>query len=328
MKRIVSVLLALFLAACCFGEKFTSKEKNYNVTAYYPAAVQPGDAVFVKFIFEARNTRTKKKIGSTTGTLTVSSPEIKDKTCSFYLFNNEPGSKIKSSKNEVILCGIPLSTYTKEGEYTLSAFCKPFGLEEKTYTFTFKVESKEFISETIKLDARNTGIRTNTSKERQQQIDTLNAIFGTITPEGTWQSSPYRTPSTATRITSTFGDRRVFEYNNGKSSTTLHYGKDYGVPTGTEVRSCARGKVMMAENRISTGWSVVIEHLPGLYSIYYHMSELKVEAGQIVNPGDLIGLSGATGLATGPHLHWEMRLNWEAVNPDFFTTDFAFFNEK
>ena len=78
----------------------------------------------------------------------------------------------------------------------------------------------------------------------------------------------------------------------------------------------------MAENRISTGWSVCIEHLPGLYSLYYHMSKLNVEVGQIVEKGKLLGLSGSTGLATGPHLHWEVRLNIEAVNPDFFTEDF------
>ena len=75
---------------------------------------------------------------------------------------------------------------------------------------------------------------------------------------------------------------------------------------------------------MTTGWSVVIEHLPGLYSLYYHMSELKVKEGDIVKEGQLIGLSGATGLATGPHLHWEMRLNMAAVNPDFFTEDFTF----
>ncbi|MEE0353111.1 MAG: M23 family metallopeptidase, partial [Treponema sp.] len=74
----------------------------------------------------------------------------------------------------------------------------------------------------------------------------------------------------------------------------------------------------------TTGWSVVIEHLPGLYSLYYHMSQLKVKEGDIVKPGQVIGFSGSTGLATGPHLHWEMRLNMEAVNPDFFTGDFAF----
>ena len=84
----------------------------------------------------------------------------------------------------------------------------------------------------------------------------------------------------------------------------------------------------MAENRISTGWSVVIEHLPGVYSLYYHMDSLTVEKGDMVKRGTLIGYSGATGLATGPHLHWEVRVNGNAVNPDFFVSDeFPFFEK-
>ena len=75
----------------------------------------------------------------------------------------------------------------------------------------------------------------------------------------------------------------------------------------------------MAESRISSGLSVVIEHMPGLYSLYYHLDSMNVKVGDMVKSGDKVGLSGSTGLATGPHLHWEVRLNGEAVNPDFFT---------
>jgi murein DD-endopeptidase MepM/ murein hydrolase activator NlpD len=94
------------------------------------------------------------------------------------------------------------------------------------------------------------------------------------------------------------------------------------------VFAAGAGRVALAENRISTGWSVVIEHLPGLYSLYYHMDSLAVKAGQMVKQGEEIGKSGATGLATGPHLHWEMRLNGSPVNPDMFLGDFSFFDEK
>jgi murein DD-endopeptidase MepM/ murein hydrolase activator NlpD len=83
----------------------------------------------------------------------------------------------------------------------------------------------------------------------------------------------------------------------------------------------------MAENRISTGYSIVIEHLPGLYSLYYHLSKMDVKEGDMVKKGQLIGLSGSTGLATGPHLHWEMRLNGEAVRPEFFLSNFTFSEE-
>ena len=64
---------------------------------------------------------------------------------------------------------------------------------------------------------------------------------------------------------------------------------------------------------------MVIEHMPGLYSLYYHLDSMNVKVGDMVKAGDMVGLSGSTGLATGPHLHWEVRLNGEAVNPDFFT---------
>ena len=123
----------------------------------------------------------------------------------------------------------------------------------------------------------------------------------------------------ATRRTSFFGDRRVYAYVGGGSSTSLHYGIDYGIPTGSEVSACGAGRVVMAESRISSGLSVVIEHMPGLYSLYYHLDSMNVKVGDMVKSGDKVGLSGSTGLATGPHLHWEVRLNGEAVNPDFFT---------
>ena len=80
----------------------------------------------------------------------------------------------------------------------------------------------------------------------------------------------------------------------------------------------------MAEERISTGWSVVIEHLPGLYSLYYHMNELKVKKGDSVKAGTLLGHSGATGLATGPHLHWEVRMNSVCLEPDSFVKNDAY----
>ena len=90
------------------------------------------------------------------------------------------------------------------------------------------------------------------------------------------------------------------------------------------MRSAQEGKVVLAEFRISTGWSVVIEHLPGLYSLYYHLSSLNVKEGDRVKSGEKIGLSGSTGLATGPHLHWEVRLNAGAVKPDFFRKNYTF----
>ena len=103
-----------------------------------------------------------------------------------------------------------------------------------------------------------------------------------------------------------------------KTDTSVHAGIDYAVPKGTQVQACAAGKVVLACPRIVTGNSIIIEHLPGVYSIYYHLEEIKVAEGSMVNAGDIIGLSGSTGLSTGPHLHWEIRVSTENADPDAF----------
>jgi murein DD-endopeptidase MepM/ murein hydrolase activator NlpD len=194
---------------------------------------------------------------------------------------------------------------------------------ELPLTFT----EKTFFEETIELDAKNTEIKTDNSPKRASQIDKLNSILLTIMPSDVYSLEKMTVPTDSTRYTSYFGDRRTYAYTNGKSSTSIHHGNDYGVPTGTPINSCAAGRVVMAEDRISTGYSVVIEHLPGLYSLYYHLSELLVKEGDMIKQGELIGKSGATGLATGPHLHWEMRLNGASVRPEFFLSNFTFEQE-
>jgi murein DD-endopeptidase MepM/ murein hydrolase activator NlpD len=76
--------------------------------------------------------------------------------------------------------------------------------------------------------------------------------------------------------------------------------------------------VVLSRFRIATGNSVIVEHMPGVYSLYYHMDRLSVNEGILVREGTLLGLSGSTGLATGPHLHWEIRVAGENCDPDAF----------
>jgi murein DD-endopeptidase MepM/ murein hydrolase activator NlpD len=75
----------------------------------------------------------------------------------------------------------------------------------------------------------------------------------------------------------------------------------------------------MAKHRLLTGFSIVIEHLPGVYSLYYHLDKIDVKEGQMAGAGQKIGESGFTGLATGPHLHWEVRVAGNAVEPKTLT---------
>lgn len=327
----IKVLLFLTLVSPLFSEAVTETKdfKDYKISATYLPEYFPGDAVFVRIGF---STTSRKFIKSNpegflpAGTIKLyrineDKEDTVIKQSSFYTIRNA-GNKKKHITE--ILTGIPLSSYQKSGSYYIQADLTYLSGAQATFKLPLKILDKEFISETIHLNAQNTAIKTDSSSKRTVQINSLNKILQTVNTDSIFDLNAFEKPTPVTRRTSFFADRRIYAYSNGKSSTSLHYGIDFGVPAGNEVRSTGAGKVVMAENRITTGWSVCIEHLPGLYSLYYHNSELKVKEGDMVKKGDLIAISGATGLATGPHLHWEMRLNMEAVSPDFFLEDFTF----
>ena len=297
------------------------QEQTYSGSVTYNEKAQPGDAVFVRLSLKFADAVRKETLKNPTAVLQLFKGKERAATAQFFFTH----PKNRSAETADMLAGIPLSTWLSgEDTYSLKVIISNGDAQKKEITLPFGIQKKQFVSERIVLDARNTGIRKDASPERRAQIEKLNAILATVTPQDVYTLKPFTIPVDSKRITSGFGDRRVFEYTDKKTSTSLHYGIDYGVPTGTPVHSCAEGKVVLAENRISTGWSVVIEHLPGLYSLYYHMDSLNVQEGQYVKQGEKLGLSGATGLATGPHLHWEIRLNMEAVNPEFFLKEFSF----
>ena len=297
------------------------QEQTYSGSVTYNEKAQPGDAVFVRLSLKFADAVRKETLKNPTAVLQLFKGKELAATAQFFFTH----PKNRSAETADMLAGIPLSTWLSgEDTYSLKVIISTGDAQKKEITLPFGIQKKQFVSERIVLDARNTGIRKDASPERRAQIEKLNNILATVTPQDVYTLKPFTIPVDSKRITSGFGDRRVFEYTDKKTSTSLHYGIDYGVPTGTPVHSCAEGKVVLAENRISTGWSVVIEHLPGLYSLYYHLDSLGVNEGQYVKQGERLGLSGATGLATGPHLHWEIRLNMEAVNPEFFLKEFSF----
>lgn len=182
----------------------------------------------------------------------------------------------------------------------------------------FTVAPRAFTEETVVLDAANTAIKTDYGAERMKQIRALNEILFAFNTDAPRYSGPFRAPLDSLRRTAEFGDRRTWRYPGGKSETSVHFGVDFGVARGTPVFAAGDGLVVMAANRVSTGLTVVIEHNPGVYSLYYHMEALLASEGELVRAGTLIGRSGSTGLSTGPHLHWEFRVNGEAVSPDWF----------
>lgn len=113
-------------------------------------------------------------------------------------------------------------------------------------------------------------------------------------------------------VTSEFGYRRDPFTGERKG----HAGMDLAVPTGTSVRAALPGTVTVsAYNRGGYGYYVMIDHGNGLSTLYGHNSQLLARVGQTVEAGDIIALSGSTGRSTGPHVHFEVRVNGERTNP-------------
>lgn len=112
--------------------------------------------------------------------------------------------------------------------------------------------------------------------------------------------------------TSLFGNRRSY---NGGPYDSFHSGLDFCGRVGTELYATAPGKVVYTDMLIVRGGVVVIDHGWGVYTAYDHLSEMLVQPGDMVQPGQLIGLGGATGRTTGPHLHWEVWVGGVQVNP-------------
>jgi hypothetical protein len=103
------------------------------------------------------------------------------------------------------------------------------------------------------------------------------------------------------------------------SEETTHLGIDVAAPTGTPVYAAADGVVQKAVNEKGWGKLVIVEHEDGHVTFYAHMNEIEVDIGAKVHKGEVIGSVGNTGQSTGPHLHYEVRLNGEHQNPkDFF----------
>jgi murein DD-endopeptidase MepM/ murein hydrolase activator NlpD len=106
-------------------------------------------------------------------------------------------------------------------------------------------------------------------------------------------------------------------------TSRMHNGQDFKVPYGTEVYATGDGKV------IESGWNsggfgncIVIDHGYGFQTVYGHLSDIKVTKGQVIKRGDLIGISGSTGLSSGPHLHYQVEQFGKHENPiDFFNND-------
>ncbi len=154
----------------------------------------------------------------------------------------------------------------------------------------------------------------STDDARQVEAEMRERVWSAPLSEPQW-AEEFVLPVAGSRPTSVYGDPR--RYAPG-GRVSFHEGTDMAVPAGTAVVATNSGLVVVAAEFPTypiKGGLVIIDHGAGLMSYYLHLSRVLVEEGQTIGRGEQIGEVGSTGLSTGPHLHWEMRLNDRGTNP-------------
>jgi murein DD-endopeptidase MepM/ murein hydrolase activator NlpD len=205
------------------------------------------------------------------------------------------------------LIGVDLET--KPGKYEWKVSWQDAKGMAVSCSADVSVRAGKFLTEHLKVEKQF--VEPNPEQEKRAADDQkkMKAIYDTVTPERLWQGK-FRIPLNGVTTGGNFGRRRVL---NGQSRSP-HAGVDFPAASGTPVFAAQAGKVVLAEGLYYSGNTVVIDHGYGIYTMYAHLSEIEVHAGDAVKLSDEIGKVGATGRVTGPHLHWGLTVDHARVN--------------
>lgn len=205
------------------------------------------------------------------------------------------------------LVGIDLET--KPGEHTLKGTVTLAGGQTVGVEQDFRILPKTFPVQRIRVDEKFVTLDREAERRVAEETKKLQAIWKSSSPERLWRGR-FILP-VASDMTTGFGRRRIV--NNQARSP--HAGVDLKAGSGRPIRASNGGRVVLAEDLFFSGKTVAVDHGLGLYTYYAHCSRMLVQPGEIVKRGQAIAEVGATGRATGPHLHWACRLNEARVNP-------------
>jgi murein DD-endopeptidase MepM/ murein hydrolase activator NlpD len=202
---------------------------------------------------------------------------------------------------------IPLDAVPGTASYRLTAKRKegsPGAVESE-----IAIAAKSFPEQRLTVESKFVNPPASSMKRIEREKKRLGAIYARRT-ELPPPTSPFVRPVPG-EPTSEFGTRRIF---NGEPRAP-HPGIDLHAASGTPVAVSGPGRVALAEDLYYSGGTVIIDHGLGLITVYAHLSKIETKEGATVAAGDIVGLSGATGRVTGPHLHWGARVGEAIFDP-------------
>jgi len=215
-----------------------------------------------------------------------------------------------AKKNWFALAGVPFKT--TPGKYTLDLTgSRATGNAPLTIKRTFLVAAANYPKTYVHLEVEKKFTEPNPQQQAEiaESVKIKDDYLNRVSPDRQWDGN--FTPPADAPTSDVYGSQRIF---NGVAQRE-HQGLDFRVPTGTPVAAMNSGTVLLARFLYYEGNCVVIDHGQGLLTLYFHLSEIKVKEGDPVKRGQLIGMSGGTGRATGPHLHVAVRWQREYLDP-------------
>ena len=202
--------------------------------------------------------------------------------------------------------GVPALLFT--GIYPLTLTCTAANGTSATITRNLAVQDGGYFSERIALPANQLDLLD--PKVTTPEFNQIMTLVAPSTPR-LYLTGPLGLPVPAP-VTSQFGTRRSY---NGGPFDQFHSGTDFAGAPGSPIYAPAPGKVVFTGQLYVRGNATIIDHGFGIYTGYWHQSQILVKVGDEVQQGQLIGKIGATGRVTGPHLHWEVFVNGVQVDP-------------
>jgi murein DD-endopeptidase MepM/ murein hydrolase activator NlpD len=183
------------------------------------------------------------------------------------------------------------------------------GAQRRSTSAAFTIRPGAYGEESLKVDPRHVRPSPYELERIRREQAELNRIYASGSRSRLWQGG-FRIPVPG-EMNGPFGTRRVF---NGELQSQ-HSGVDFRAQAGDPVHAAGSGVVRLAKDLFYSGNAVIVDHGAGVFTSYSHLSRMEVGVGQRVAKGMVVGLAGATGRATGPHLHWGVKVNTVSVNP-------------
>jgi len=202
-----------------------------------------------------------------------------------------------------------LDVLTGAGERVLEIELWTGGQKTETMSIKLEVMARDFPRKKLTVDQKYVTPPREVLDRIKRESELLALIYSSSSPD--WLAAgPFRLPCEG-NLYPNFGQQRI--YNNVPRS--VHTGVDIAVPAGHPIRATNSGRVVLASDLYYSGKTVIIDHGLGLFSSYAHLSKLLVRRGEMAKAGQVVGLAGSTGLSTGPHLHWAVKIYEARIDP-------------